>query len=342
MSIIKAARAGRPTMADVAAAAGVSVPTVSKVINRRGDVSAATRTRVLEAMNDTGYRMRPFASMDRSGIIDILIDGVRSPWAMEVLDGAEHAAARHGYTLAITSTLTGSFNVKDWVDSVLSRRSDGVVFVLSRTNSGELDALAELHSAVVLLDPVGESDPRLSTVGATNWSGGVTATEHLLSLGHRRIGFIGGPPALQCSRDRYEGYAAALRRYGIEPQPELVTDGNFLEGSGRTGAARFFDLPERPTAIFAASDLQAAGVYEEARRRGLSIPEDLSVVGFDDTVICNYLWPALTTVRQPLADMAREAIRLVIDARTDPDRAGQQRLELSTTLIERGSTAPPA
>lgn len=334
----------RPTMADVALQAGVSVPTVSKVLNGRGDVSEATRSRVQDALHDIGYASRGQAgrgqiNRERSGIVDVLINGVGSPWAMEVLEGAERSASEQGVTLAITTTMNNGFSLKGWMDKLASRRSDGVVFVLSKAEHEELATLAEWHLPVVLLDPVGESDPNLATVGATNWAGGLAATEHLLQLGHRRIGFIGGPEELVCTQQRLEGYAAGLRRAGVPWDPELVTYGDFLLTGGQRGGGELLDLADPPTAIFAGSDLQAAGLYQVAGERGLKIPADLSVVGFDDTNVCTSVSPPLTTVRQPLAEMAQEAIRIILDAHSDTRAGYGRRLELATSLVVRSSTS---
>lgn len=331
--------ATRATLSDVALEAGVSIPTVSKVLNGRGDVSEKTRARVYEAMSSTGYLTRSSPSRERNRVIDLVIDGIGSPWALEVLRGAETAASRRGASVVITTTTNDSFTMKGWLSNIAARRSDGVVFVLSRADHEELEALARLRTPVVLLDPVGESDPGLATVGATNWAGGFSATEHLLGLGHRRIGFIGGPPDLECSHQRFEGYSAALRRAGIDTDVELITHGPFLTQGGHDGGARLLDLTHPPTAIFASSDLQAAGVYEAARERDIKIPSELSVVGFDDTALCNYLSPALTTVRQPLAEMASEAIRLVLQNGADGDATAGRRIEMATSLVVRRSTA---
>jgi DNA-binding LacI/PurR family transcriptional regulator len=328
-------------MSDVAAEAGVSVPTVSKVLNGRGDVSESTRARVFKAMSSTGYLNRRLPGRDTSGLIDVVIDGIGTPWALEILRGAEEAASRRGSAAVVTSTMHDTFSMTAWLSRIAARRSDGVIFVLSRADHSEIEALTELHTPVVLLDPVGGTDPSLTSVGATNWTGGFAATEHLISLGHTRIGFIGGPQELECSRQRFEGYAAALRRARLDVEPELVTHGEFMTPGGHAAGKLLLDLPDRPTAIFASSDLQAAGVYEAARERDVKIPSELSVVGFDDTSICGYLSPALTSVRQPLADMAAEAVRLIFDLTDNPSIATGRRIELATSLVVRDSTASP-
>jgi DNA-binding LacI/PurR family transcriptional regulator len=176
------------------------------------------------------------------------------------------------------------------------------------------------------------------SIGAANWAGGMAATEHLIGLGHRRIGTITGRPAVLCSQARLDGYRAALARAGIAADPALVAVGDFHYESALTAALAMLDLPDPPTAIFAASDLQAMGVYEAARQRELRVPADLSVVGFDDVPMARWLPPPLTTMRQPLAEMAALAVRTV---REGDSADFNHRVELSTNLVVRSSTAPP-
>ncbi|MGN9840158.1 LacI family DNA-binding transcriptional regulator [Nonomuraea sp. H19] len=329
----------RPTLADVAAAAGVSVPTVSKVLSGKKHVSAATRDKVLEAVRAFGYEAPRPPSAPRVGIVDLLIDGLGSPWAQVLIRGAERAAARWGFSLVVTSSARPDFDLRRWIGIMRKRGTDGIVLVLSRAHQDEIVAIEELlHVPLVLLDPVGQRDPRISTVGATNWSGGVMAATHLLELGHTRVGFIGGPLDTQCTLDRYEGYLAAHRTFGIDPDPELTRYGDFLISGGKHFGGELLDRDDPPTAIFAGSDLQAAGVYQAAAERGIRVPGGLSVVGFDDSPLCEMLSPPLTTVRQPLDDMANEAVRLISEELTHPRGAAGTRIELATSLIVRAST----
>ncbi|MEV0389060.1 substrate-binding domain-containing protein [Nonomuraea sp. NPDC050643] len=330
----------RATLADVAAAAGVSVPTVSKVLSGKKHVSAATRDKVLQAVRTSGYEAPRPPSTPRVGLVDLLIDGLGSPWAQVLVSGAEKAAARWGFSLVVTSSARPDFDLRRWIGMIRKRNTDGIVLVLSRADQREITAIEELlHVPLVLLDPVGQRDPRLSTVGATNWLGGVMATTHLLELGHTRIGFIGGPLDTQCTLDRYEGYLAAHRTFGIDSDPSLTRYGDFLVRGGKKLALELLDRDDPPTAIFAGNDLEAAGVYQAATEHGIRIPDDLSVVGFDDSPLCEMLSPPLTTVRQPLDDMANEAVRLVSEELTHPRGPAGTRIELATTLVVRGSTA---
>jgi DNA-binding LacI/PurR family transcriptional regulator len=332
----------RVTMAEVAELAGVSIPTVSRVLAGKPDISSDTRDRVMSAANEAGYSLRGGPRRAQGGFIDILIEGVSTPWAGELLAGAERAAFEQGRTLAVTSTSHPNFSIRSWIENRRSRPSDGVVLVLSKAKHREIAALETLSTPLVLLDPVGAGEPDVSTVGATNWAGGLSATRHLIELGHTRIGFIGGPSRIQCTRERHEGYLAAHREFGIVPDPNLTRFGDFLIDGGIVNGGELLDLHDPPTAIFAGSDAQAAGVYQAADNRGLGIPADVSVVGFDDTSICTMLAPPLTTIRQPLSDMAAEAVRLIEQAQLAGSAATTRRVELATSLMIRKSTGAVA
>jgi DNA-binding LacI/PurR family transcriptional regulator len=195
---------------------------------------------------------------------------------------------------------------------------------------------------MVIVDPVGQPDPRIPTIGATNWAGGLMATEHLIEIGHRRIGTITGRPSLLCSQARLDGYRAALERAGIPADPALVYNGDFHFEAALDAANYMLELPDPPTAIFAGSDMQAMGVYEAARLHRLRIPDDLSVVGFDDLPMSAWVPPPLTTVIQPLAQMAAMATRTVLALLDGKMDTSNNRVELTTSLVVRSSTSPPS
>ncbi|HEY3438661.1 MAG TPA: LacI family DNA-binding transcriptional regulator [Actinotalea sp.] len=336
--------APRVTIAQIAATAGVSTPTVSKVLNGRKGVSPATRALIRELLQEHGYEPRTSQQRQSSGLVEFVIRDLESLWATALLQGAEREAARTGTSLVVTVTHGRPVGDRHWIEHLAARRSDGVVLVVSDLEPGAKEQLARLRLPLVLVDPVGGANPSLPTVAATNWAGGLSATEHLIGLGHRRIGIITGPMELVCSQDRLDGYRAALTRAGLSTDDDLVRHGEFEEAGAYSNAAAhaesLLDMAEPPTAIFAGSDQQAYGVYQVARARGLSIPEDLSVVGFDDVPLCQWVSPPLTTVRQPLAEMAREATRMVLELSTAVDQPAVRR-ELATQLVVRESTAPP-
>jgi LacI family transcriptional regulator len=191
-----------------------------------------------------------------------------------------------------------------------------------------------------VVDPAGVPDLAVPTIGATNWAGGLSATEHLIRLGHRRIGFVAGRSELWCSRARLDGYRAGLETAGHTVDPELVVQGEFDYESGFRAGERLCELAEPPTAVFAASDQMALGVYEALRRRGLRVPEEVSVIGFDDLPEAHWSSPPLTTVRQPMAEMGRLAVR-TLQRLVRGEVIESPRIELATELVVRDSTAPP-
>jgi LacI family transcriptional regulator len=332
-------RSGRTTLAAIAAEAGVSLPTVSKVVNQRPDVAAATRARV-ESLLDKHHYMRPRPRRRlRSGLIDLVFNGLDSPWAVEILRGVEEWGAAHETGVAVSSVRHGNARPASWTSALASHDTDGVILVTSELTQAQLGQLRSDGIPLVVVDPVNPPPPELVSVGATNWAGGLGATEHLLSLGHRRIAAIAGPEDYLCSRARVDGYRSALERAGIRFDPALVRHGDFYHEGGFLRGGELLDLADRPTAIFAGSDQQALGVYEAARQRGLRIPQDLSVVGFDDLPVARWVSPPLTTVRQPLAEMGRVAAQMLGELIEDlPLRS--RRIELSTELITRESTGP--
>jgi DNA-binding LacI/PurR family transcriptional regulator len=321
-------------LAEVAAAAGVSVPTVSKVVHGRSDVAADTRSRVEALLAEYKYTA-PRRTVQRPGLIDLVFTGKLNPWAVEIINGAEKAGAAAGHRV-IVSILDGEAASDEWLARVSASRTNGVILALAELPSAYRTRLAALNVPVVIVDPVGQPDPHIASVGAANWAGGFTATEFLINLGHRRIGTITGRPALPCSQARVQGYRAALEHAGLPADPALVRTGDFTFEAALTAAAGMVELADPPTAIFAGNDFEAMGVYEAARRRGLRIPDDLSVVGFDDLPMSAWAAPPLTTVAQPLAQMAALATQMVLQPA--PAETGN-RVELATSLVIRSSTA---
>ncbi|MBX6354679.1 MAG: LacI family DNA-binding transcriptional regulator [Micromonosporaceae bacterium] len=330
----------RVTIAEIAACAGVSVPTVSKVLNGRPDVSRQTRRRIEALLAEHDYIRSGTRTRRRAGVIDLVFTEL-TPWSLEIIRGAEQAA-RAGRSRIVVEVVAGDAERDRWLDRLASGQTQGLILVLTELSAAHRQRLAELHLPVVIVDPVGHPDPdsRIPSVGAANWAGGLMATEHLIQLGHRRIGKITGPAALLCSQARLDGYRAALERAGIPVDPRLIRSGDFHYRSALLAAGAMLRLPDRPTAIFAGSDEQALGVYEAARRQGLRVPEELSVVGFDDVSPAEWASPPLTTVRQPLAEMAALATRTLLSL-ADGSHPVNHRLELATELVVRDSTAPP-
>lgn len=332
---------GRVTITDVARAAGVSVATVSKVINERYGVAATTVQRVQEVIEHLGYESSIVARSLRShrtNVIGVLVAEFE-PFSTEILKGASTAIAGTGYELLAYSGGGSTAPKIGWERRYLSRLGgtliDGAILVTPTV----VDIQAQFP--VVAIDPhAGPGD--LPTIDGDNLAGAVIATEHLTELGHRRIGFIAGRSDLESARLREEGYRTALVKAGIEFDPGLVRVGDYRRESSHAAARELLTLPERPTAIFAANDLSALGTLDVAAELGLRVPEDLSVVGFDNIPESALTTPPLTTVSQPLQRMGAEAIALLIrtiDGAVETSDPRETHLTLPTELVRRGTTS---
>src|ERR1051326_4022591 len=274
--------ADRVNLTVIAREAGVSVPTVSRVLNGRSDVSPQTRERVETILRQHGYRRRTVRNRVAAGLIDLVFNDLDSPWAVEIIRGVEEVAHSTGIGTVVSAIHDRSVSAQQWLRNLRARATDGVIFVTSDVTPPVHAELRRLNIPLAVVDPAGLPVVGVPTIGATNWAGGLSATEHLLSLGHRRIGFIAGPTRLLCSRARLDGYGAGLAAAGLEIDPELIVQGDFYHESGWSGADALLRLDAPPTAIFASSDQMAFGAYEAVRRRGLRVPDDISIVGFDD------------------------------------------------------------
>ncbi|MDT0302566.1 LacI family DNA-binding transcriptional regulator [Streptomonospora wellingtoniae] len=328
------------TISKIAEAAGVSVPTVSKVLNGRADVAPETRARVEELIHRHGYRRRRGPGAGRSPTIDLVFHELDSAWAIEVIRGVERIARAEGLSVVLSES-GGEQTPRDaWVEAVLGRQSTAAILVFSDLAPDQRARLTARSIPFVVVDPTGDTDEAVPSIGSANWNGGLVATRHLIELGHERIAVIGGPTDVLCSRARIDGYRSALDAAGLPVDPDLVRSGDFHIEGGHNHGRDLLTSPDPPTAIFAGSDLQAMGLYEAARELGVRIPEDLSVVGYDDLPVARWVGPPLTTVRQPLTEMAEEATRLALML-----SRGQQppnlRLDLATNLVVRQSTAAP-
>lgn len=331
----------RSTIAEIATQAGVSIPTVSRVLNNRPDVAPATRERVEQVIRECGFvRSRIANSLRRgsSGIVDLVLPDIDSPYEVEIIRGVEEIIERTELRLALTTTHQDLQKERLWLAKVIDGATDGVILVLAHGQSERLDTLHHHHIPFVVVDHQGGLGPDIPSVGATNWSGGRVATEHLLSLGHRRIAVIGGPPSFRCSLDRIAGYRAELEAAGIPVDPQLIRPGEFKQQTGYEQTCALLELEHPPTAIFAGSDMQAMGVYSALRARGLTVPDAMSVIGFDDVPFASIVTPTLTTIRQPLIEMGRMAttmlLRLIAKEPLD-----SLRVELATSLLVRESCA---
>jgi len=309
--------AGTVTINDIARLAGVSKATVSRVINQKPDVDPATRTRILRIMDEQGFVPSIAAAGlagGRTRLIGVLVPSLTWPLMPHIMRGIGEIVEQSTYELVLYS-ISHERDRSAVIDRILAAKlTEGLLAVYP----GQATAyLSELHASgypVVMLDdqviPTGET----AWVGADNRTGANAAVKHLLQLGHRRIGHIKGRIGYECSEDRYRGYCDALAEAGLAPDPALVAQGDFLVTGGEACARQLFALPERPTAIFAASDDMASGVLAAAAAAGLRVPEDVALVGFDDTAPAAFMRPSLTTIGQPFFEMGKRAATLLLDA----------------------------
>lgn len=328
-------RRGDVPITTIAELAGVSPPTVSKVINGRPGVGVQTRQRVEALLRDHGYR----GPLPAAGVpcVEVVFDHMLGAIAVEILRGVSDVAGENECTVGFTDVHRLLVAGLPWVEPLVRRRPTAVITVCSLANADDAERLAAGGIPLVGIDPVGELTTT-PTVGSNNWSGALSVTRHLLDLGHRRIGLVTGPVRDLAARARRDGFRAALDHAGVSFDEGLERSGVFTFEDGAALSAELLALPERPTAIVCGDDLQALGVYEAARRAGLRIPEDLSVVGFDDVDQAGWAAPPLTTVRQHFAQLGATAARIAL-ALAAGEPPGQTRHELDTVLVVRGSTA---
>lgn len=332
---------GSPTLTQIARAAGVPVPVVSKVLNGRSDVSPSVRDAVAAHLREAGYAPAPPVNTAApTALLDLVVSAVEGTWANVMLSGIEGAAAETGLDVVVVLAREGVPEERDWVQRLIDRGSRGAVLALVAPTSAEYRRLTAAGIRIVALDPHKPVSGAVPTVGASHWTGGRQAADHLIALGHKRFAVLAGTPRHQYSQARVDGFRSALATHGLDGETLPVQYGEWRRTEAAAATRVLLDRPDRPSAIFACSDRMALGVFDAAAERGLRIPHDLSVVGFDDLPEARWLSPALTTVRQPVREMAELAARTLLRL-----IAGEElqvpRVELQTRLIERASTSAP-
>jgi DNA-binding LacI/PurR family transcriptional regulator len=329
-------------IADVAAHAGVGVATVSRVLNGHANVRPATRDRVLDAIRTLNYRPSSVArnlSLQRTMVIGALLPWFTNPSAVQRVRGIVDGLSGSLYDLMVFDIESEDRQRRAFELFDRGDRADGLLVVSTNPPDLEVKRITAAGLPCILIDGV---HPSLPSIAVDDVAGGEMATRHLIELGHRRIALIGDPPPefrFDWSRDRTRGYEQALARAGLDVRPEYVREGTRLLHVARGIAAELLSLPERPTAIFAASDTQAFGTLEAARALGIRVPEELSVIGFDDIEVASYV--GLTTVRQPLFESGRRGAELLLRALSG--RQVDVRTELlPLELVVRSTTGPAA
>ena len=337
--------ARRATLADVARAAGVSKGTVSKALNGRDDISSSTRERVLATVAELGYRSTTHPGPDdESRALVVVFDIPASPYILNVLQGV--LAEATGVHLDLLTRLapaladrTQRATAREWVGEQRAAGAIGIIGLTLSEPDALLDAAAEADMPFVMVDPVDTRHRRMVSVGSSNWAGARAAVAHLIELGHRRIGWVGGPDGSIAAVDRFQGYRAALDAAGIELDRDLVRADQFAVAAGARHAHDLLTLPDPPTAIVAADDELAVGVLATAHELGVQVPDRLSVIGFDDTPQAAWTTPPLTSVHQHLDGMGRMAVQTILTMSSGA-RPASRHVELATSLTIRSTTGP--
>ncbi|MBW4438395.1 MAG: LacI family transcriptional regulator [Pleurocapsa minor GSE-CHR-MK-17-07R] len=329
------------TILDVARESGVSYSTVSRVLNGFDFVKGSTREKVLKTAERMGYvaniQARSLAG-GKTQIIGLLVPGLDNGYITEIVSGIDQELAHSDYDMMLYTTHRYQGKESLYVKTIANGLADGLILLVPHNAQNYLQALPRQDFPYVLVDQI-DNMYNSTTVDATNWQGAYDATAYLIKLGHQRIGFIMGAPQLNSARERFDGYRAALQHHRIAYDESLVIEGDYMTKSGYSGAKRLLSLEQPPTAIFASNDLTAFGVLDAIHETGLRIPEDISVVGFDDIPLASLAYPKLTTVRQPLVQIGQVAVRLLLEKLENPEREAR-RVTLATELIVRDSSAP--
>lgn len=328
------------TIKDVARLAGVSVATVSRVMNASAPVNDTTRQRVLDVARDLRFAPNGSAralSRRRTGALGVILPDLYGEFFSELLRGMDQAAQRGDHSLLVSSSHHDARGVAFAVQAMRGR-VDGLLIMAPEVDP---DGLADVMPAGMPTVLLNEANPRddVHTLAVDNYGGAFAMTEHLLALGHRRVGFVSGAPANVDAREREKGFRAALRSAGVQFDESLTVRGNFSEQSGRRGAMALLALAERPSAIFAANDAMAVGALSALRHSGIKVPTDVAVVGFDDIPISAFIDPPLTTVSVGVAQLGMRAAELLLHLVRErpPPTAAPRREVRPATLIVRGS-----
>ncbi len=332
-------RAGdRVTIIDVAREANVSFATVSRVVNGKGYVSAQTRERVMQAMTRIGYTVNRQARVlagGRNQVIGLLVPDLDTSYIGEILRGIDEELAKASYDLMLYTTHHRRTRESVFVNSLSNGMTDGLLMVLPMDPGAYVDSIRRRGFPFVLIDHEG-LDSQGPSVGATNREGAKQAMRFLIELGHRRIGIVSGKMAMDCARERLAGVRDSLAEAGIAIDPDLVKHGDFERPLAFQVTLELLRLPNPPTAIFAANDVSAFGVIDAVRTCGLRIPDDISIIGFDDIPDAQITHPQLTTIRQPMRDMGKRATQMLLDVIANPDHE-LARIELPTELVVRST-----
>jgi len=327
------------TMKDVALKAKVSTATVSRALMNPDKVSQATRNRVEKAAREVGYLPQPMGrnvKRNESRTILVIVPDICDPFFSEIIRGIEVTAANHGYLVLIGDCAHQNQQEKTFIDLIITKQIDGMLLLGSRL---PFDASIEEQRNLPPMVMANEFAPELElpTVHIDNQTAAFDAVNYLYEQGHKRIGCIAGPEEMPLCHYRLQGYVQALRRCGIMVDPQYIARGDFTFEAGSKAMQQLLDLPQPPTAVFCHSDVMALGALSQAKRQGLKVPEDLSIIGFDNIDLTQFCDPPLTTIAQPRYEIGREAMLLLLDQMQGQHVGSGSRL-MDCELIIRGST----
>lgn len=329
----------RTTIYDIARVAGVSISTVSKVLNNKGQISQATKQKVMRTVKALDYEPSAIATAltgKNTHSIGLLLPDINNPYFSEIVRGMEDEAFEHGYSVLICNTDNNEQKEKVYLWTLRQKKMDGLIIATGTTTSQTLDELRDDEIKIVLL---ARSIPNvnLATVMVDNFKGGFLAAEYLMKLGHKKIGVITESLRIGSSFARLEGFQAALT--GKDIQHFVYCDQEFGINAGSTQAAKLF-AEHDVTAIFTVNDLLAVGVLQACRKNGKSVPKDVSLIGFDNTFLSDIVYPPLTTIAQPIYDMGRKTVSLLIQA-VESGTQPTETILIEPELVIRESTRPP-
>ncbi len=335
----------RPSLHEIAENAQVAVSTVSRYLNGQLLLKPDTESRVLQAMEELGYARstRSVKSKStRAGVIGLVVPQIGNTYFGRIAESVVAAAEGQGLSVIITSTLNHSRKQLEYVELLAEKDVAGILYAGNYTSNRALSSVIESGLPVVVIDEALEAAPPVDTVLVDDYAGAYQAVAHLASLGHERIALVTGPHGLHSVQERKRGYVDALTKAGIDPISQVQMTGAFSEDFGVGALSHILASPNSPTAVFAASDTIALGIMMGARSLGVTIPDDLSVVGFDDAPGASYITPRLTTVRTPVEKMASTAVAMLVDRIDNPGRAVQTAVTAVALVVGESSGAVSA
>ncbi|HEY5586084.1 MAG TPA: LacI family DNA-binding transcriptional regulator [Ruminiclostridium sp.] len=329
------------TICDIASKAGVSISTVSRVINDSGLIGKKTTLKVQKIIEEMCYIPNEMARgllRKASKTVGLIVPDLSNPFFVEFIKSVEEVVSRNGYILSLCNSNLNHDKEKQYIQQLAEKRADGIIFISTFVKNPEIILRLRDQIAIVAVQTEIEG---IDCIETTDYLGIIEGVQHLIDLGHKKIGFIYWGPEVKATQNRYKAFEHALIKNGIEVKEEYIIAGGFTGESGYFMTKKLLELPDPPTAIQAGNDSFAFGAYLAIMESGLKIPDDISIVGFDNIMMANISNPPLTTVSQPIYTMGQEAAELLIQNISQGPKEVNKKIVLPTKLIVRGSTAPP-